>query len=65
MVEREFAGRVVPPDDQQLLARGGIPAWRIVVHAAVANIEAIYDGIPKRSAALDDSPAHALMDVWM
>src|SRR5262249_13631704 len=62
-IDREFAGRVIPPDDPQLLARGGIPAWRIVVYVAVANIEAIYDGIPKRSAALDDSPAHALMDV--
>src|SRR5215471_924661 len=57
-IEREFAGRMIPPDDQQLLARGGIPAWRIVVQAAVAHIKAIYDGIPKRSAALDDSPAH-------
>src|SRR5215468_3075441 len=51
-------GRMIPPDDQQLLARRGVPAWRIVVHAAVANIKTIYDGIPKRSAALDDSPAH-------
>ena len=28
------------------------------MHAAVANIKTIYDGVSKRSAALDDSPAH-------
>jgi hypothetical protein len=49
---------VIAPDDQQILARGGIPAGRVIVHAAVANIHAIDDGITKWSAALDNSPAH-------
>jgi hypothetical protein len=31
------------------------------VHAAVAHVHAIDDGISKRSAALDDPPAHGWM----
>jgi hypothetical protein len=33
---------------------------RIIVHATVARVHAIDDGILKRSAVLDDSPAHRL-----
>jgi hypothetical protein len=47
-------------DDQQVLARRTVPPRRIVVHAAVAHVHAIDDGIAKRSAALDDPPAHGV-----
>jgi hypothetical protein len=58
-VERYLAGLVLAADDQQALARRGVPPWRIVVDAAVSHVHAIDDGIPKRLAALDDPPAHA------
>ena len=48
---------MIAPDDQQLLAGRRVPPRRIIVHPAVAHVRAIDDGIPKRSAALDDSPA--------
>ena len=51
-------GFVVTPDDQQLLARGTIPAWWEIVDAAVARIEAFHDAVSQRSAALDYSAAH-------
>src|SRR6266404_3883331 len=59
-VERYLAGLVIAADDQQVLAGRGVPARRIIVDAAVAHVHAIDDGIPKRSAALDDPPAHGL-----
>src|SRR6266516_8018438 len=40
------------------LAGRGVPARRIVVYAAVAHVHAINNGVPQRSTALDDSPAH-------
>jgi len=49
---------MIAADDQQLLARSGVPARRIIVQAAVAHVHAIDDGIAKRSAALDDPPTH-------
>src|SRR5262249_11820717 len=57
-IERDLAGLVIAADDQQVLARRAVPPRRIVVHAAVAHVHAIDDGIPKRSAALDDPPTH-------
>jgi hypothetical protein len=57
-IERYLAGPVIAADDQQVLARRAVPPRRIVVHAAVAHVHAIDDGIAKRSAALDDPPAH-------
>ena len=59
-VERDFAGLVIAADDQQVLARRGVPSGRIIVHAAVAHVHAINDGIAKRSTTLDHSPAHAV-----
>ena len=50
---------MIAPDDQKFLAGRAIPPGRIIVHAAVAHVHAIDDGIPKWPAALDDSPAHA------
>ena len=58
-VERHFTGLVISSDHQQVLARRGIPSGWIVVNAAIAHVYAINDGIPKRTAALDDPPAHA------
>jgi hypothetical protein len=46
------------PNDQELLARCGIPAGRIIVDAIVAQFEALDDAIAYRSAALDDPPTH-------
>jgi hypothetical protein len=57
-IERYLAGLVIAPDHQQVLARRGVPPWRIVVQPAVAHVHAIDDGIAKRSAALDDPPTH-------
>ena len=49
---------MIAADNQQLLAGRGVPPWRIVVHAAIAHVHAIDDGIAKRPAALDDPPTH-------
>ena len=43
-----------------VLARGGIPAGRIIVHAAVTHVHAVDDGITCWLAALDNSAAHGL-----
>ena len=42
---------MIAPDDQP---------WRIIVHAAVAHVQAINDGVAQWLAALDNSPAHAM-----
>ena len=47
------------PVNEQLLARRRVSARPVVVHAAVAHIHAVHDGVPKRPAALDDSRAYA------
>jgi hypothetical protein len=47
----DLASLVIPADDQQVLARGGVPPRRVVVDTAVAHVEAIHNGITKRSAA--------------
>src|SRR6266404_9693003 len=57
-VERHLAGLMIAADDEQFLAGRGVPPGRIIVHATVAHVHAIDDGIPKRSAALNDPPAH-------
>src|SRR5262249_2581173 len=57
-VQRDLAGLMIATDDQQLLAGRSVPPWRIVVHAAIAHVHAIDDGIAKRPAALDDPPTH-------
>src|SRR5215813_5310075 len=57
-IERYLAGPVIAADDQQVLARRAVPPRRIVVHAAIAHVHAIDDGIAKRPAALDDPPTH-------
>src|SRR5262249_22040171 len=59
-IERYLAGPVIAADDEQVLARRTVPPRRIVVHAAVAHVDAIDDGIAKRSAALDDPAAHGV-----
>src|SRR5262245_32916955 len=59
-IERYFAGLVIAADDQQVLARRAVPPRRMVVHAAVAHVHAIDDGIAKRPAALDDPPTHGV-----
>jgi hypothetical protein len=46
-------------------ARRGVPRGRIIVHAAVAHVDAIYEGITKRSAALDDPPTHERISLRM
>jgi hypothetical protein len=55
-VQRHLAGPVIAADDQEILAGCSVPPRR--VYAAVAHVHAIDDGIPTRSAALDDPPAH-------
>src|SRR5262245_11857251 len=57
-VERYLAGLVIAADDQQFLTRRSVPPGRIIVHATVAHVHAINDGITKRSAALDDPSTH-------
>jgi hypothetical protein len=57
-IERDFTGLVITANDEQFLAWRGIPPRRIIMHATIAHIHAIDDRIPKRPAALDDSPAH-------
>jgi hypothetical protein len=49
---------MIAPDDEQFLARRGVPAGRIIMDAAVAHVYAIDEGITKRPAALDNTPAH-------
>jgi len=49
---------VIAADDEQFLAGRSVPPGRIIVHATVAHVHAIDDGITKRSAALDDPPTH-------
>jgi hypothetical protein len=57
-VERHISRLVIAADDQQFLAGRGVPPAWIIVHATVAYVHAIDDGIPKRSAALDYPPTH-------
>ena len=52
------AGLVIAPDHQQVLARRAVLSGWVVVNAAVANVQAINDGITYRRTALDDPPAH-------
>jgi hypothetical protein len=49
---------MVPPDDQQFLARRRVPPRWVVVGAAVAHVHAFDEGIVKGAAALDYSSAH-------
>src|SRR5262249_47660727 len=58
-LQGDLTGPVIAADHEQVLARRAVPPRPIVVHAAVTRVHAIDDGIPKRSAALDDPPAHA------
>jgi hypothetical protein len=57
-VERELAGLVITPDHQEALAWRAVPARRLVVDVAVADVHPVHDAIPYRRAALDDPPAH-------
>src|SRR5262249_31263325 len=57
-IERDFTILMIAADDEQLLAWRSVPSWRINLHATVAHVHAIDDGITKRSAALDDPPTH-------
>src|SRR5262249_48014003 len=57
-VERHLSCLAIAANDQQILARRAVPPRRIVVHAAVARVHAIDDGIAQRAAALDDPPTH-------
>src|SRR4029077_11250406 len=57
-VERDLSSLMIAPDDQQFLARCGVPARRVVMHPAVAHVHAVHDGVSQWSAALDDSSAH-------
>jgi hypothetical protein len=41
-----------------LSQRRGVPPARIIVHATVARVYAIDNGITYRSTALDNSPTH-------
>jgi hypothetical protein len=43
-VSAGFAGPMIASDDQQVLARRGIPTRRIIVNSAVAHVHAINDG---------------------
>ena len=56
-IERDFAGLMIASDYQQVLAGCGVPTRRVVVHAAVAHVDAIHNGIPKRPSVL---PARSL-----
>jgi len=58
-VKRDFAGPVLAADDQQVLARCGIPPRRVIVEAAIADVQPIDNGVTQWSAALNYSPAHA------
>ena len=49
---------MIAPDDQQILAWRGVPPRRIIVHAAVAHVHAVDNGITYGLTALDDSSAH-------
>ena len=46
-IKGDFARPTVAPDDQQLLARRGVPPRRVVVNAGVPHVHAIDEGIPK------------------
>ena len=44
-VERHDASFMIASDHQQILAGSCVPPWRIVVHAAVAYVHAIENGV--------------------
>ena len=56
--QRHLTGLVIAANDEQFLAGRSVPPARIIVHATVAHVHAIDDGITKRIAALDDPPTH-------
>ena len=43
-VERQFAGLMIAPDHQQLLAGRGIPPGRIIVYSAIERVHTIDNG---------------------
>ena len=57
-VERYFASVMIAPDDEQLLTGRSVPAGRIIADAAIPYIQAMNDGISRRSAALNYTSAH-------
>ena len=50
--------KTIAADDEKLLARRSVPARRPIVKSAVADVEAIDDGVSNWPAALDNSAAH-------
>jgi hypothetical protein len=57
-VERYFASVMIAPDDEQLLTGRSVLAGRIIADAAIPYIQAMNDGISRRSAALNYTSAH-------
>ena len=49
---------MIAPDDEQLLTGRSVPAGRIIADAAIPYIQAMNDGISRRSAALNYTSAH-------
>jgi hypothetical protein len=47
-IERYLAGPMIAADDEQLLARSAIPPRRLVVHAVIADVQAVDDGVAER-----------------
>jgi hypothetical protein len=49
---------VIAPDDEEVLARRGVPSGRMVMRAGLAHIHALNNPVAQWPATLDDSPAH-------
>ena len=47
-IERDLAGLMIAPNDEEFLARCSIPARRIIVDAVVRHVDAFDDGITYR-----------------
>jgi uncharacterized membrane protein len=50
---------MIAPDNQQFLAWRSVPPRWAVVNAAVADVHALDDGVPRSATTLDDTSAHA------
>ena len=59
-VKGNRADLMVASDDQEVLARRGVPTRWIVVRTAVAHVHAFDNAVTQRAAALDYPSAHLL-----
>src|SRR6185503_15954843 len=59
-VERDTAGVMVAPDNQQLLAGRAVPTRRMVVESAAVHVQALDDREARKRTALYNPPTHTI-----